>query len=71
LICLIAVRYMLSKFSIIIAERPEEGWVMSQINLHFDLRLLIVGIALIYVLIPMLWNWQNALPISHDPQEKI
>jgi hypothetical protein len=65
------VRSVLSKFSIIITEHPEEGWVMSRMDLHFDVRLLIVGIALIYVLIPMLWHWQKALPISYGPQEKI
>jgi hypothetical protein len=32
---------------------------MSHIDLHLAVRLLIVGIALIYVVRPMLWNWRE------------
>jgi hypothetical protein len=39
--------------------QPEEGWVMSPMDLHFTIRLFIVGIALIYVLSPMFWHWRE------------
>ena len=42
----------------------EEGWVMSQIDLHHAVRFFIIGIALFYVLGPMLRHWRKALPIS-------
>jgi len=32
---------------------------MSHIELHFAVRLFIVGIALIYVGRPMLWHWRE------------
>jgi hypothetical protein len=33
---------------------------MSHMELHFAVRLLIVGVALIYVLGPILWHWHLA-----------
>lgn len=48
------------QFSFAIAEQPEEGWAMSQMNLHFAVRFLIIGIALIYVVGPMFWHWREA-----------
>lgn len=45
---------------IAIAKRPEEGCVMSHMELHFAVRLLFTGIALIYVLGPILWHWRVA-----------
>ncbi len=47
-----------SSLRIAIAKRPEEGWVMSHMELHFAVRFLIIGIALIYVLGPILWHWR-------------
>ena len=32
---------------------------MSQMNLHFAVRFLISGIALIYVVFPLLWHWRE------------
>ena len=34
--------------------------IMSHMELHFAVRLLIIGVALIYVLGPILWHWQLA-----------
>ena len=34
---------------------------MSQMNLHFAVRFLIIGIALIYVVGPMFWHWREVL----------
>jgi hypothetical protein len=48
------------QFSFAIAEQPEGGWAMSQMNLHFAVRFLIIGIALIYVVGPMFWHWREA-----------
>jgi len=42
LICLNEARSVLSILSIIIAKQPEEGWVMTYMELHFSVRLLIV-----------------------------
>ena len=38
---------------------------MTYMGLHFAVRLLIVGIALSYVLAPMLWHWRTSLARSH------
>lgn len=38
----------------------EEGSVVSHMELHFAVRFLIIGIALIYVVGPMLWHWREA-----------
>jgi hypothetical protein len=37
---------------------------MSQIDLHHGVRILVVGIALIYFVGPMLRHWREALPMS-------
>ena len=37
---------------------------MSHIDLHHAVRFFIIGIALIYVLGPMLRHWREALPMS-------
>ena len=42
----------------------EEGAVMTQIALHHAVRFFIIGIALIYVVGPMLRHWREALPVS-------
>ena len=65
MICLNEARSVLSILSIIIAKQPEEGWVMTYMELHFSVRLLIVGIALSYILAPMLWHWRAWLAPSH------
>ena len=60
MICLNEARSVLSILSIVIAEQPEEGWVVTYMELHFAVRLLIVGIALSYFLAPMLWHRREA-----------
>ena len=44
---------------------------MTYMELHFAVRLLIVGIALSYILAPMLWHWRAWLAPSHDRMTQI
>ena len=41
---------------------------MSHMELHFAVRFLIIGIALIYVVGPMLRHWREAQPYGLPPR---
>jgi len=64
LICLNEARCVLSISSIIIAKQPKEGWVVTYMELHFAIRILIVGIALTFVLTPVLRQWRVLAPFN-------